>query len=259
MNSGSIKNLIYTGLLFGLLCSFLIVGAEVEVSGGVEESTRINKGSIFETFKAGGWVMWPILLCSLVGVAYGVERFINLRASNVIPSRLKNEYELVMESLKSGKITMAEASHKLRLEGNSEAEQLFDRFLKREYSNMRDVEQVLQDYIEITQFRMQKNVKPLGLVSQVSPLLGLFGTVLGMIAAFDVVAAEGLGKPEKLASGMAVALLTTGFGLGVAIPCSIVYHQLMERSSRMTLKLYNMLHDMMLLGASSEKTSSTES
>ena len=174
------KHLIYAGCLFVFLTSFLLLGAEVEVSGGVEEATRINKGSIFETFKAGGWVMWPILLCSLVGVAYGVERFINLRVSNVIPSRLNNEYEIVMESLKSGKITMTEAGHKLRLEGHSEAELLFDRFLKREYTNMRDVEQVLQDYIEITQFRMQKNVKPLGLVAQVSPLLGLFGTVLGM-------------------------------------------------------------------------------
>lgn len=256
MNSGSVKKIIYTGLCFGICCSFLMLVGNVEVSGGIEEASRINKGSIFETFKAGGWVMWPILLCSLVGVAYGVERFLNLREANVIPSRLKNEYELVMESLKSGKITMSEASHKLRLEGHSEAEQLFERFLKREYSNMRDVEQVLQDYIEITQFRMQKNVKPLGLVAQVSPLLGLFGTVLGMIAAFDVVAAEGLGKPEKLASGMAVALLTTGFGLGVAIPCSIVYHQLMERSSRMALRLYNMLHDMMLLGASEDNSTS---
>lgn len=229
-----------------MLIPFLF--GEVEVSG-VAEAARINKDSLFQTFKAGGWVMWPILLCSLVGLAYGVERFINLRESQVMPTRLRKEYALVMESLQNNQMSLQQASQKLGLNGKSEAEHLFNRFLKREYTNMRDVEQVLQDYIEVTQYRLQKNIKPLGLVAQVSPLLGLFGTVLGMIEAFDVVAEQGLGKPELLASGMAVALLTTGFGLGVAIPCSIVYHQLMERSSRMSLKVYHMLHDMMLLGS----------
>ena len=93
-------------------------------------------------------------------------------------------------------------------------------------------------------------------VVQISPLLGLFGTVLGMIEAFNVVAEQGLGKPELLASGMAVALLTTGFGLGVAIPCSLFHHFLLEKSSRITLKMFNMLHElaMELCPSSNKKT-----
>lgn len=234
-----------------LLLLPLTAAGGVEVTG-VSEAARINKDSIFETFKAGGWVMWPILLCSLVGLAYGVERFLGLRDSVVMPMRLKSEYQQVMEALRGGRVSLKEAGQKLQNGGSSEAEKLFERFLKRDYKNMRDVEMVLQDYIEVTQFQMQKNIKPLGLVAQVSPLLGLFGTVLGMIEAFDVVAVQGLGEPKLFASGMAVALLTTVFGLGVAIPCSIVYHQLMEKSSRMALKVYNMLHEMMLLGSIDE-------
>jgi biopolymer transport protein ExbB len=105
---------------------------------------------------------------------------------------------------------------------------------------------VLQEYVDVTQWRLQKNIKPIGLVVQVSPLMGLFGTVLGMIQAFDVVAEQGLGKPELLASGMAVALLTTGFGLGVAIPCSIFHHFLIEKSNHISLRMYNMLHELAL-------------
>lgn len=245
------RNLIL--VLSSLLLALTLYGAGVEVTG-VAESARISKDSLFETFKAGGWVMWPILLSSLAGLAYGVERFLNLNVNRVIPSYLRNEYQSVMEALKSKSITKQDASQKLRLEGSSEAEHLFNRFLIREYASLRDVEQVLQDYIQVAQFRLQKNIKPLGLVAQVSPLLGLFGTVLGMIEAFDIVAEQGLGKPELLASGMAVALLTTGFGLGVAIPCSIVYHQLMEKSNRIALRMYNMLHDMMLQFDINEKS-----
>jgi biopolymer transport protein ExbB len=217
----------------------------VEVSG-VADSTRISKDSLFDTFAAGGPVMWPILLCSLVALAYGVERLIALRNRAVLPAELKNEYDMVMGGLRSGQLKGDQALTRLKTEGSTEGARLFDRFVKRDFVNIRDLEQVLQEYVDVTQWRLQKNIKPLGLVVQVSPLLGLFGTVLGMIQAFDVVAEQGLGKPELLAHGMAVALLTTGFGLGVAIPCSIFHHFLIEKSNLVSLKMYNMLHELAL-------------
>jgi biopolymer transport protein ExbB len=190
--------------------------------------------------------MWPILLCSLVGLAYGVERWMGLGKSSVLPAALSSEYDLVMEGLRSGQLKGDQALERLKTGGRSEGAQLFDRFVKRDFKNIRDLEQVLQEYVDVTQWRLQKNIKPIGLVVQVSPLMGLFGTVLGMIQAFDVVAEQGLGKPELLASGMAVALLTTGFGLGVAIPCSIFHHFLIEKSNHISLRMYNMLHELAL-------------
>jgi biopolymer transport protein ExbB len=181
---------------------------------------------------------------SLVGMAYGLERFFALRNSVVLPSQLERDYEEVMTSLRNKKIKSKAAISRLATGGSSEGAVLFDRFLKREFTGIRDLEQILQEYVEVTQWRLQKNIKPIGLVVQVTPLMGLFGTVLGMIQAFDVVADQGLGKPELLAHGMAVALLTTGFGLGVAIPCSLLNHYLMEKAQQMALRLYNMLHEL---------------
>ncbi len=216
----------------------------VQVSG-VAESARISKGSLFDTFAAGGWVMWPILIGSLIGIAYGLERLFALRQGSVVPSRLSSAYGDVMNLLHTKKIEPKNAIVQLSSAlGHSEGERLFERFLKREFTSIRDLEQILQEYVDVTQWRLQKNIKPIGLVVQVTPLLGLFGTVLGMIQAFDVVADQGLGKPEVLAHGMAVALLTTGFGLGVAIPCSLLNHYLMEKAQHAALGLYNMLHEL---------------
>ena len=209
-------------------------------------SIRISKGTFFETFASGGWVMWPILLCSLVCIAYGLERFLALRRSCVIPESLRKNYEDVMTALRSGKLSSHDAIQKLKTEGSSEGEKLFDRFMKREFANIRDLEQVLQEYVEISQWSLQKNIKPLAMVINVAPLLGLFGTVLGMIEAFNVVADKGLGNPGLLANGMAVALLTTGFGLMVAIPCTLLHHHLLEKSAQISLHLYNMLHELAL-------------
>lgn len=231
--------------LWGMAMMGVLSAAGVEVSG-VGDSTRISKGSLFDTFAAGGPVMWPILLCSLAALAYGVERMIALRDKAILPSDLKSDYQLIMEGLRSGKMKGDQALSRLQTDGSTEGARLFDRFAKRDFVHIRDLEQVLQEYVEVTQWRLQKNIKPLGLVVQVTPLLGLFGTVLGMIQAFDVVAEQGLGKPELLAHGMAVALLTTGFGLGVAIPCSIFHHFLIEKSNHVSLKMYNMLHELAL-------------
>jgi len=244
-------------LLLGWSTPFLSVWAG---DGAVEISNSISKGKItqetlFATFAAGGFVMWPILLCSLIGLAYGVERLLGLRQSQLLPKTLLDDYTTTMAGLRDGSISPQKAFKSIQPRGESEGEKLFQRFMKREFTNIRDLEQVLQEYVEVTQWNLQRNLKPLAIVVQVSPLLGLFGTVLGMIENFNVVAEQGLGKPELLASGMAVALLTTGFGLGVAIPCSIFHHFLLERSNRAVLKMYNLLHELALeLCPSSSKT-----
>lgn len=231
-------------VIWGLLGVSFVWAADpgvVSVSG--DSVARIGKESLFETFASGGWVMWPILFCSLAAIAFGLERLVNLRRSNVFPKAIHQQYEEVIEKIRNGSGKSADvqllASH-----GSTEGELLFSKILKRDFSNVRDLEQVLQEYVEIMQWKLQRNIKPLGLIMQICPLLGLFGTVLGMIKAFDVVAEQGLGRPELLASGMAVALLTTGFGLGVAIPCSLFHHYLIERTNRISIWLYNMLHEL---------------
>jgi biopolymer transport protein ExbB len=218
--------------------------ADVEVNASME---TIGKDNLFDTFASGGEVMWAILICSLVSLAYGIERLLNLRFREIFPKKFNNLYESVLSQIKGADNEKKDQLiRQLITDGKSEGEILFKRFLARNYSNIRDLEQVLQEYVEVTVYRLQKNVKPVGLISQICPLLGLFGTVLGMIEAFDVVAQQGLGKPGVLAEGMAVALLTTGFGLGVAIPSSLLYHHLMEKTTKASLRLYSLLHELIL-------------
>jgi biopolymer transport protein ExbB len=79
-------------------------------------------------------------------------------------------------------------------------------------------------------YQLKRNVRPLGIIASVSPLLGLLGTVFGMIKAFDRVSAGGLGRGERLAGGIAEALVTTGAGLLVAIPALLLFHYFRGRS-----------------------------
>lgn len=233
----------HLSLLFTALLGVGFLFAGVEVSGSPE--AKINKDSLFATFESGGVLMWPILLCSLAGVAYGIERFFSLQMSKVLPTTLLQKYQDVLQRVRQGDKNPA-MLQELVTDGSSEGAILFKKYLQRDLKSLRDSEQILQEYVEVSKWHMQKNIKPLGIIANVCPLLGLFGTVVGMIKAFDVVADQGLGKPELLANGMAIALLTTGFGLGVAIPVSLVYHHLMEKSAKMTLRLYQMLHDLTL-------------
>jgi biopolymer transport protein ExbB len=238
-----VLNKIFKGTA-ALLILLAPVYGDVDVTDSMD---TINKDNLFDTFASGGKVMWAILVSSLISLAFGLERLMNLRFSVIFPKHFKGLYESSVKQIQGANAEKQdELMKKLMTDGTSESEILFKRFLKRNYSNVRDLEQVLQEYVEVTLYRLQKNVKPVGLVSQICPLLGLFGTVLGMIEAFDVVALQGLGKPGILAEGMAVALLTTGFGLGVAIPSSLLYHHLMEKTTRASLRLYSLLHELVL-------------
>src|SRR5207249_3986443 len=92
-----------------------------------------------------------------------------------------------------------------------------------------DIERAVEDQGKKELERMRGNVRPITLVAQVSPLLGLFGTVVGIIQAFQQVAKVGMGKPEMLAGGIAIALVTTLAGLAVAIPGLVLASWLQRR------------------------------
>ena len=229
---------------FGTVCFVilpLLAYAGVDVMRSPD--TLISKKSLFATFESGGSIMWPILLCSMFGMAFAAERYYSLRMSVLLPQNLQQLYAEVMQRIARGE-RKPEVLRPLISDGKSEGAVPFTKYLSREFRDARTSEQVLQEYVEITKWHLQRNVKTLGLIANVSPLLGLFGTVIGMIGCFDAVAIKGLGKPEVLADGMAVALLTTAFGLMVAIPTTFVYHHLMEKSSKMTLVLYSKLHNL---------------
>ena len=166
---------------------------------------------------AGGWLMWPIILCSIAVIAISVERFWTLNASKIAP---KNQLAQVWSWLQNNQIDAA----KLReLRQSSE----LGRILAAGLSNAQAGREVMKDSIQEAASQvihaMERYVGALGTIAAVSPLLGLLGTVLGMIKVFVAIELQGTGNAGALAGGISEALITTAAGLCVAIPAMIMH------------------------------------
>ena len=192
--------------------------------------------SLFDMIVGGGPVMIPIALCSVIALAYSVERWVRLA-----PFKLGGKgfaRELIAGLRDGGRergLALCRAKHTplARIMGTALAR--WDRpFL--------EVEKAVEDAGARELRHLSVNLRPLIVVAAIAPLLGLLGTVWGMIQAFSTIAMrDGLGKPEMLASGISQALITTAAGLAIAIPTQAAYFYLkarIERFSRQTEDLY---------------------
>lgn len=172
---------------------------------------------MFELIKAGGWVMWPIIICSIAALAIVGERFWSLQKKYVTPPNLIPQVQqwLARNELDNARIELVRASSPL---GRILASGLVNRDHDRE---------VLKEAIEDTGRHvvpeLERYLRTLGTVSAISPFLGLLGTVLGMIEMFSGIGTHGIGDPSIVASGIGQALITTASGLAVAIPSLIFY------------------------------------
>lgn len=169
---------------------------------------------------AGGPVMLPIGLCSLVALAIGMERLVMLRRGRVIPRDFVTRF---IDHLENGKL---ERDSALRLceENGSPVAQIFAHGVRKWGKPSVEVEQAIIDGGERQVSQLRKNLRVINAVATISPLLGMFGTVVGMIMCFNQIASSSaMGKAEQLAGGIGVALITTAAGLAVAIPALIVY------------------------------------
>jgi len=186
----------------------------------------IGGPNLWETFLQGGILMWPILGCSIVGVAICLERLAALRRGRVIPKGFVARF---LGRLEEGKLDRDTALELCR-SNNSPISGVFEHAVRKWGRPAVEVEQAIIDGGEREVGRLRRNIRVLNIVATVAPLLGLLGTIIGMIDAFNAVATRhGLGKPELLAHGIAVALLTTAFGLFVAIPALLIYFYFVGR------------------------------
>jgi biopolymer transport protein ExbB len=180
-------------------------------------------GVLLDLIQRGGWVMYPILCCSLAALAIIMERLWSLRRSKVLPRYLIYSVNDLL-----AKRQYNEAAY-LCQDGQTAAERLIRQALKMiGHSRL-----MFKDSMEETGRReaafLTSHLELLGVIAAVSPLLGLLGTVSGMISAFSVVAQAGLGNPGLLAGGIGQALLTTAAGLVVAIPAMVIHRLLLNR------------------------------
>jgi biopolymer transport protein ExbB len=176
--------------------------------------------SLFEMLLAGGPVMIPILLASFLMLLIVFERLISLRRRRVVPRLFIERFLL---QVREGALDRSEALERCE-DSSSHIARVFAAGIRKWGKPAVEVEQAVLDEGERIANVLRRYLRVLNGVSTVSPLLGLLGTVAGMIQAFNVIANNaGMGRTEMLAGGISVALITTASGLLVAIPALIFY------------------------------------
>jgi biopolymer transport protein ExbB len=172
---------------------------------------------MLELFKAGGWLMIPLFICSVISIAIIAERFWSLQKKRIAPGELVTQ---IWQWLQYKQVD----EHRIKaLQANSPLGQVLAAGLINRNSSRDITKESIQDVGRHVTVAMERNLNTLGTIAAISPLIGLLGTVIGMIKVFAVITAEGVGNPETLAGGISEALITTATGLVVAIPSLIFY------------------------------------
>lgn len=186
---------------------------------------------MLELLKAGGVIIWPILACSVLALAIVIERFQALKTELVAPPDLLPRIERLLEERKLDDTAI------LRIRENSP----LGRILAVGLANI-DLHRVaLKEAIEETGRHvvhdLGKHLNTLGTIAAITPLLGLLGTVIGMIKVFATINTFGVGDPQALARGISEALVTTAAGLSVGIPSLMFHRYFRGRVSELTVDM----------------------
>ena len=187
---------------------------------GSEEPTQTPRMSMFELLLKGRWFMVPIGLCSLMGLAIIIERLIALRRSAVIPPRFMEGLKAVFRHTSEDRAAGLEYCRAQ----NRPIARVAAAGISKLHRDPQTVERAIEDAGANEVVKLRRNLRMLYGVAAVAPMLGLLGTVWGMIEAFQVASVKGLGRAELLATGIYEALVTTFAGLIVAIPVLIFYY-----------------------------------
>ncbi len=186
---------------------------------------------MWEIVQAGGTLMWPIMLCSVVSAAIILERLWTLQDRRVLPPDLMQKvWKLVETHQINDKVIAA-------LEQNSPLGRLLAAGLLNRHRPREVLMERLEDTGRHTVHELERFLNTLGTIAGVSPLLGLLGTVTGIIKAFNAINAGGAGDPRMLSGGIAEALVATAAGLCVAIPSLIAYRYLRGRVERIVIEM----------------------
>jgi len=172
---------------------------------------------VLEIIVAGGWLMAPLILCSILSLTIIAERLWSLRRSQVVPKGLGEQVEgwAVRHELDRRHIDQLRSGSAL---GRVLAAALVNRHRSRDL-----IKEAVEDTGRHVVYRLERFLNTLGTIAGISPLLGLLGTVIGMIKVFSAILAHGVGNANELAGGISEALITTAAGLTVAIPSFFFY------------------------------------
>ena len=186
---------------------------------------------MLELVKAGGWLMLPILICSVLALAIIIQRFYTLRRSRVIPD---GALQAVYGQYKAGNLT-SEYINSLR--EKSPLEQILAAALINRNQPRAVMKEAIEEEGRQIVHGLEYFLGALATIAAITPLLGLLGTVLGMIDVFAAIVTAGVGNPGVLAGGISKALITTAAGLSIAIPALIFHEILSSRVDQLILDM----------------------
>jgi biopolymer transport protein ExbB len=199
------------------------------------ERPRRAPHALLSIIQAAGWPIWPLIICSIVALAVVIERAYKLRSVLVAPARLLDEVIGVTRA----SLPAADVVNKLA--DSSTLGGVLAAGMRSVVAEPRITEPALRQSFEnagrIAVHSLERYLNTLGTIAAAAPLLGLFGTVVGMIAIFGSQAPAGASNPQLLAHGISVALYNTAFGLMIAVPSLMFYRYFRGRVDEFQLEM----------------------
>jgi len=186
---------------------------------------------VLELVKAGGWLMLPIILSSVIALAIIAERLWSLQVRRVLPKHL------VAQVWRWEKIHQLDDEHIKELQASSPLGAILAAGIVNRHQSRDVMKESIEDTGRHVVHELERYLNTLGTIAAVSPLLGLLGTVFGMIQVFSTITTQGVGDPGALAGGISKALITTAAGLSVAIPALMFYRYFRGRVRMLVLRM----------------------
>jgi len=209
-------------------------GPEFSDASGPENAELIPTGNLLSVVSEGGILMLPLLGCSFVLAAFGIERVVSLRTGSVLPRVFVDRF---LEQLEAGEHDRESALEACEANG-SPASAVAAAAVRRWGRPAVEIEQAVIDAGEREIARLGRYRRVFSAIASTAPMLGLLGTVFGLIRSFnDVASAGAMGRPDLLAKGFGEALITTAMGLLVAIPAMVIHSWLTSRVETLAMKL----------------------
>ncbi len=187
--------------------------------------------SVIDFLSKGGFMMYPLLLSSIIGLSIMVEKMISLRRKKVIIPEIVN----VLDNLKN--YDDIELANSICKKHKGSFANIIQVGLNNKDLSKEEIKEVLNDHGRQEVFALEKGLGILETIAGISPLMGLLGTVIGILRVFDVIRVKGMGQANMMAGGISEALITTIAGLVIGIPALIVYNYYTNKAEGLILEI----------------------
>jgi len=212
---------------YSLCMGFFILPSKVLAA----DSSSVGHWQLLSLFEKGGAMMYPILFSSVLMLGIAIERGYSLRRNNIISSKFLKDVRIQWDWKNIQKTLLLCNSY------DNSLSRILKMGLLRFGGKLDEIERAIEAGGQHEASLMNSNLRVLGAIANITPMMGLLGTVIGMIKAFNVISLSGTGNPGLVASGISEALITTAAGMLVGIPALVLYHYFRGKIDRYVFEM----------------------